>query len=68
MGIELKQTLQNVVFVDSNDISDYAAEAVAAMVRAGILSGKPDGLFDPLGDATRAEVASMLQRFAEAVK
>lgn len=52
-------------FTDAAAISDYAKEAVAAMAKAGILSGRENGSFDPKAKATRAETASMLVRFAE---
>ena len=68
MGINIQQTVQNVVFADSDDIADYAAEAIAAMVRAGVITGRPGSIFDPTGIATRAEVAAMLHRFCEAVQ
>ncbi len=50
-------------FTDHRKISDYAEEAMAWAVGEGFLSGKGDGRLDPQGTATRAEVASMLQRF-----
>ncbi len=50
-------------FTDHGEISDYAEEAMAWAVGEGFLSGKGDGGLDPQGTATRAEVASMLQRF-----
>ena len=68
MGIVMAQTMQIVVFVDSADIADYAVDAVGNMVRANIINGKPGNIFDPLADATRAEVAAMLHRFADAAK
>lgn len=52
-------------FTDAAAISDYVKEAVAAMAKAGILSGRENGSFDPKAKATRAETASMLVRFAE---
>lgn len=52
-------------FTDAAAISGYAKEAVAAMAKAGILSGRENGSFDPKAKATRAETASMLVRFAE---
>ena len=67
-GVVMRQTMQIVVFADSEDIADYATAAVANMARAGIVNGKPDSIFDPVGNATRAEVAVVLRRFAEAVK
>ena len=63
MGIEMRQTMQNVVFVDSAEIADYATNAVSDMVRAGIINGRPGNIFDAKGEATRAEVAAMLHRF-----
>jgi len=34
-------------------------------VRTGLLSGKNGGILDPLGTATRAEVATILMRFIQ---
>ena len=68
MGLTMKQTLQNVVFVDSDAIAEYAVDAVGMMVRAGVINGKDDGSFDPTASATRAEVAAMLHRFCEAIE
>ena len=64
MGINVRQTRQIVVFEDSVNISNYAEDAVAMMVRAGIISGMPDGSFAPANNATRAEVATVMYRFA----
>jgi hypothetical protein len=36
------------------------------LYRSGVVSGKPGNLFDPKGEATRAEVAALLRRFIEA--
>lgn len=44
-------------FADQNRISSWAGAAVKTMQMAGVISGKPDGTFDPKGTATRAEVA-----------
>ena len=51
-------------FADANSIAVYAKDAATAMQRAGIISGKPGGVFDPAAGATRAEVSAMLHRFA----
>ncbi len=50
-------------FVDTASISDWAADAVRWAVRNGILTGKDGGRLDPQGTATRAEVATILQRY-----
>ena len=48
-------------FADKDSISDYAKTAMASMVKAGIIKGS-DGNVNPLGNATRAEVAVMCAR------
>ena len=50
-------------FKDAGKVSDYAKTSVAWAVENNILGGKGDGILDPKGYATRAEVASMLMRF-----
>ncbi|MDL2274195.1 S-layer homology domain-containing protein, partial [Oscillospiraceae bacterium OttesenSCG-928-G22] len=66
MGIELPVVRDALDFADAGEVSGYAREAVMLLYRAGIIEGKPDGIFDPQGSATRAEVAAMLHRFLEA--
>ena len=48
-------------FNDKSEISEYAKAPMAAMVSAGIIKGS-DGNVNPLGFATRAEVAVMCAR------
>jgi hypothetical protein len=64
-GKEFPVTLQYAAFADEDNIADYAKNAVQTLYGGGIVSGKPNNIFDPKGKATRAEVAAMLQRFAE---
>lgn len=52
-----KKTLSQ--FADAGRVSSWAAEALAAMVDRGIVSGM-DGLLQPQGRVTRAQVAKML--------
>ena len=54
-------------FSDSASISDWAQKAMAWAVNAQVLSGKGNGVLDPQGTATRAEVAQMLMNFGEHV-
>jgi len=49
-------------FADSKTISEWARSAVQYCSTAGIITGKPGNVFDPLNDATRAEYAAMLSR------
>ncbi len=67
-GIELPVVRESGSFTDSASVSAYAKEAVQAMYQAGILNGKGNGVFDPQGTATRAEVAQMLMNFVEATQ
>lgn len=52
-------------FTDAGKVSGYAQEALRWAVDQGIIAGKGGGILDPLGSATRAEAAAMLQRFCE---
>lgn len=47
-------------FTDSAQIAGYAAAAVGAMQKAGIIGGMGDGSFAPAGFATRAQAAKII--------
>lgn len=49
-------------FTDMDKVSPYAAEAVAALSTAGVLSGSGDGTLNPQDEITRAEMAALLYR------
>ena len=50
-------------FTDALEISEYAISAIQWASGEGIIKGRPGGILDPQGGATRAEVAAMLHRF-----
>lgn len=50
-------------FPEADKAGSYAVEALTWAVDLGLLSGKGDGMLDPTGAATRAEVATMLMRY-----
>ena len=52
-------------FPDADSVSDYAAEAMVWAVSLDILNGDGNGVLNPLGEATRAEVAAVLHRFID---
>ena len=52
-------------FADRNKVSNFAKPALCWAVEQGIISGKGNGILDPKGRATRAEVASMLMRYCK---
>lgn len=47
-------------FVDQNDVSDYAIDAVESMYCAGIINGVGNGMLDPNGNADRAQSAKII--------
>ena len=68
MGIALPETAEYQGFLDEADIADYAKEAIGRLFAAGVISGRPGNVFGPQGEATRAELAAMLSRFADAMQ
>lgn len=52
-------------FNDADQISDYALDALLWAVENGIINGKGNGILDPKGLATRAQVAQMLKNYME---
>ncbi|WP_336789650.1 S-layer homology domain-containing protein [Paenibacillus sp. MMO-177] len=63
-GYEIPESQSN-SFADKSEISSWALKAVQALQGIGIVSGKPNNLFDPEATATRAEVATIFKRFVE---
>ncbi|WP_168120542.1 S-layer homology domain-containing protein [Paenibacillus sp. HB172176] len=49
-------------FVDEEEISGYARDAVASLQDSGLIQGSPDGTFKPKSHASRAEAALILYR------
>jgi S-layer homology domain./Domain of unknown function. len=68
MKIELPVSEPKITFSDSTLIASYAVTSVEVMQRAGIINGKLNNLFDPLGTSTRAETAALLHGFIDATK
>lgn len=52
-------------FVDESSIASYAATAVDWARANGIISGKGGNRFYPRGNATRAEIATMMKNYIE---
>ena len=53
-------------YPDAGQVQDYAQPAMAWAVAEGIVEGM-DGNLNPTGDATRAQIATILMRFCEGV-
>ena len=50
-------------FADAEEIHSWAWDAFAWAVGAGVVRGKGNGILDPRGDATRAEVAQIVMNY-----
>lgn len=51
-------------YTDGGSVSEWARQAMAWAVGKGIITGKTSSTLDPTGNASRAEIATMLMRFA----
>ena len=54
-------------FNDSDKISSWAADGVEITRRAGLITGDANGNFNPQAPATRAEIATIVVRYIEAL-
>ena len=54
-------------FPDAGDIQSYATEALSWAVAEGLLQGFEDDTLRPQGNATRAQIATILMRFCQTV-
>lgn len=54
-------------FSDSDEISSYAYDAMRWAVAEGFITGMGDDTLAPKGNATRAQVASILTKFVESI-
>lgn len=50
-------------FTDKDKISAWATDSMKWAVGKGLISGKGNGMLDPSGTSTRAEIAAILMRF-----
>jgi DNA/RNA endonuclease YhcR with UshA esterase domain len=65
-GLDTSKKLSS--FADTNKISSYAKGDIEFLLQANIISGKPDGNFDPKGKTTRAQIVKMLHKALEIAK
>ncbi len=59
-GMEWEKPEAALNFPDKSKISSWAEPSVKKVVGEGIMSGRADGTFDPLGNATRGEAAKIV--------
>jgi len=53
---------------DAESVSEYAIASMQYVVGSGLIKGKSATTLNPLDNATRAEIAAILQRFIEGNK
>ena len=51
------------VFTDNEKVSEYATDSVKWAVGLGLIKGTDDNKLDPQGNATRAQIATILMRY-----
>ena len=66
-GYDVTASADLSTFVDAEEISSWAKDAMQWAVGAGLINGKGENNLDPTGKATRAEMAAILYRFCENV-
>lgn len=62
LNVEALPQTGNIDFMDLSRAGNYARESIVAAAKAGIVTGYMDHTFKPKGQATRAEVATILIR------
>ena len=67
MGMRYTYIRSAITFADEWQIDVSARTPVSNLYRAGIINGRSEGTFVPLGNMTRAEYAAVLHRFATAL-
>ena len=66
LGLDVSALTDLNAFPDRGSVSEYARQAFAWAVKAGIVNGVGEGgasYLRPQGSATRAQAAAMIQRF-----
>ncbi len=56
---EITDAAADTTFADNSSVSDWAKAAVAYSSEKGYVTGRDNNIFDPQGDATRAELAQI---------
>ena len=68
MGYKLPSETEVNSFADDSTISSLAKEAIQILQSAGVVQGNQNNNFNPKAFATRAEIATVLQRFIELLR
>ena len=64
-GYDVSDTADVAAYADAESISEYAVASMKYVVGSGLMKGKTETTLNPKDNATRAEIAAVLQRFIE---
>ena len=67
LGLDTEGRTPLTGFTDSDKVSSWAEEAMQWAINAGLFQGNADGTLNPKGNATRAEVATLLERMVKLI-
>ncbi len=67
MGYDVNDKADISTFTDTNDVSDFAFDAITWANKAQLVNGTSETTLSPKDTATRAQVATILMRFCENV-
>ncbi|MFY0516383.1 S-layer homology domain-containing protein [Lysinibacillus sp. UGB7] len=60
VGVDMDEFSNTLPFNDSNKISEYARSGVSVLANMGVVSGDPNGYFNPSDTLTRGQMAKIL--------
>jgi len=66
-GYSLDPIAEKASFGDEGSISSWALDAVSLCQQFGLILGKPDNVFDPAANSTRAEACTVFFRLIDAI-
>lgn len=66
-GYDVSASADISAYTDASSVSSWAADAMRWAVGAGLINGRTATTLAPQGNATRAEVAAILMRFAQKI-
>lgn len=67
-GYDMTARADLMTFADGSAVSSYAMDAISWANTNGLIGGRTETTLVPAGQATRAEVAAILHRFAQKIK
>ncbi len=67
MALKISMTASSLGFADSQDIAEYAAEAVSALAGLKIITGDDTNSFNPTSELSRAELAALICRSLDSI-